>query len=311
MKMSSDNVKRIDDVEQLTFEQMRIEFMRFSPTYQLIHDSQDAPTSVLQIYIEAMQAAMPINVRRGLFAAGAMKLQARQIRSLEGLYEDAEFAYLSYEDINMPYEKWWGRRGHLIFDSASNQAVIRDLGTIDIANIEESTKGVRGAVKQLAGDTSSRLHMLVTIPMFMPYKEATQQLSRLLKANLLGQSSQHRVRKQLHGKRHHNQPLLKKLKLLMYKCMYPDASLIELGIKANISPSNERILQGGNFSDEDKAAARRSIGLAASRALLAAEYIAERAARDKFPDARPTPSLGIDWKASKKNLLKAWPNLKG
>lgn len=309
--MTNSNVEWIADIEGLSFEQMRVEFMRFSPTYQLIHYWQDAATSILQVYIKSMQAVIPLNVRRGLYPAGCTKLQERHLTYLEGLYEAAEFAYFSYEDINMPYEKWWQLRGHLIFDSASNKASIRDLGTIDVSNIEESTKGVRNVVKQLGKDKSSRLHMLISIPMFMSYKDASEQVSDLLKTNLLGISTQPRIRKKLHGKRHHDKPLLKKLKMLMYRCMYPDASLIEIGIKANISPSNERILNSDQFSAEDKAVARRVIGLSASRALLAAEYIAERAARDQFPYSGRTPSLGIDWKASKKNLLKAWPNLKG
>lgn len=309
--MTFRSLKWIADIEQLTYEQMRIEFIRFSPTYQFVISMQNVPANHLGMYLEAQQAALPINLRRGLFSAGTTKFTQRQVGGIERLYEDAEFAYLSYEDINMPYEQWWKRRGHLIFDSSSNKAFVRDLGTIDVTNIEEGIKGARSAVKQLASDTSSRLHMLVAIPMFMPYKEANQQLSKFLKANLLAQSNQPRVRKLLHGKRHNDKPLLKKLKLLMYKCMYPDASLIELGIKANISPSNERILQSEKFSTDEKTQARRAIGLSASRALLAAEYIAERAARDKFPDARPTPSLGMDWVASRKNLIKAWPNLKG
>lgn len=309
--MISSNVKWISDIDQLTYEQLRVEFMRFSPTYQLIHGWHDAPTSVLHEYLKAMNGSISLNVRRGIYPARTKELQARQKRYLEGLHEEAELTYFSYEDINMPYEKWWDWRGHLIFDSVTNQAAIRDLGTIDVSSMEETSKEVKNAMKQLAKDRSSRLHMLISVPMYMSYKDATQQISKLLKSNLLDFSTQARTRKKLHGKRHHEKPLLKKLKLLMYKCMYPDANLIELGIKANISPSNERILQSDQFDDEKKAAARRAIGLSASRALLAAEYIAERAARDKFPDSRPTPSLGIDWKASRKNLLKAWPTLKG
>lgn len=305
------SVKWIADIEQLSFEQMRIEFMRFSPTYQLIHKWQDAPTSVLHEYLKAMQAVVALNVRRGWYPVGTTKFQTRHLAYLESLYEAAEFAYSSYEDINMPYDEWWERRGHLIFDSATNQAVVRDLGTIDVSNIEKSTKGVKTAIKKLADDKSSRLHMLVTIPMFMSYKDATSQLDLLLKTNLLGLSKQPRVRKKLHGKRHHDKPLLKKLKLLMYKAMHPDLTLIELGIKANISPGNDRILRSKEFSAEQKSDARRAIGLAASRALLMAEYIAERAARDQFPYSGRTPSLGIDWELSRKNLLKAWPKLKG
>jgi hypothetical protein len=258
-----------------------------------------------------MQAAVALNVRRRIYPKGTTKLQPRNITYLEGLYEAAEYAYFSYEDINMPYDEWWERRGHLVFDSATNQAVVRDLGTIDISNIKESTKGVNDAVKTLATDKSSRLHMLVTIPMFMSYKDATSQLDLLLKTNLLGLSKQPRIRKKLHGKRHHDKPLLKKLKLMMYKAMYPELTLIELGIKANISSSNDRILRSKDFTAEQKSDARRAIGLTASRALLMAEYISERAARDQFPYSGRTPSLGIDWKQSRKNLLKAWPNLKG
>ena len=309
--MSASKTKWIADIDHMSFEQLRIEFMRFSPTYQLIDEWQDAPTSVFQEYLKAMKAAMALNVRRGLFAAGATTFKASESTYLESLFEAAEFAYLSYEDINMPYEQWWERRGHLVFDSASNKAVIRDLGTIDVTNIEASTKDVRAAVKQLETDRSSRLHMLITVPMFMSYKDATAQFDTLLKANLLSRSKQPRIRKQLHGKRHHETALLKKLKLLMYRCMYPDATLADIGIKANISPTSEQVLQGKQYSDEDKALARRVIALSASRALLAAEYIAERAARDKFPDPRRTYSLGIDWKTSRKNLLKAWPDLKG
>ena len=309
--MDTSKIKWIADIDHMSFEQMRIEFMRFSPTYQLIHEWQGAPASVFQAYLKALQAAMPINVKRGIFSAGTGKFRERQLTTLESLYDDAEHTHLTYEDINMPYEQWWEHRGHLVFDSASNKAVIRDLGTIDVQNIEESTKGMRAAVKQLASEKSSRLHMLITVPMFMSYKDASAQLDQLLKANLLARSNQTRARKQLYGKRHREEPLLKKLKLLMYRCMYPDATLIDIGIKVDISPTNGRILQSKNYSDEDKATARRVIGLSASRALLAAEYIAERAARDKFPDPRRTPSLGIDWKASRKNLLKAWPNLKG
>jgi hypothetical protein len=309
--MDTTTVKWIADIDHMSFEQLRIEFMRFSPTYQLVHEWQGAPTNVFQVYLKAMKAAMALNVRRGLFAAGATTFKVRESTYLESLFEAAKFAYLSYEDINMPYEQWWARRGHLVFDSALNKAVVRDLGTIDASNIETSTKGVRAAVKQLATDKSSRLHMLISVPMYMSYRDATAQLDTLLKANLLSRSKQPRLRKQLHGKRHHETALLKKLKLLMYRCMYPDSTLADIGLKANISPTNALVLHGKQYTDEDKAMARRVIALSASRALLAAEYIAERAARDTFPDPRRTYSLGIDWKSSRKYLLKAWPNLKG
>ena len=99
----------------------------------------------------------------------------------------------------------------------------------------------------------------------------------------------------------------------MYKCMYPDDSLLELGLKANISPSNEIIIQNksGLFKEADIAAAKRRIGLATSRALTTAEFIAERAARDQFPDPRTVMTPIFDWVKNKEYLLLAWPNLQG
>ncbi len=89
--------------------------------------------------------------------------------------------------------------------------------------------------------------------------------------------------------------------------------MFDLGVRTNISPYNEIILanEKGGFTAEDIAGAKRRIALAASRALTAAEFIAERAARDKFPDPRRTISLDFDWEMNRKNLLKAWPALKG
>lgn len=119
----------------------------------------------------------------------------------------------------------------------------------------------------------SRLHIVLSIPMYMTHKDAVTQISALLKGNIFALKKQPRVRKQLHGKRHRIEPLMKKLKLMMYKCMYPDDSLLELGLRANISPSNEIIIQNksGLFKEADIAAAKRRIGLATSSALTTAE----------------------------------------
>jgi hypothetical protein len=307
----SKSIEWIADIEEMSYEQMRIEFMRFSRTYQLINDLQDHPVSYFQQYLKAMHSALPLNLRRNLYEKSTHKFSKNQLNTLESLFDSAEHAHSYYEDINMPYEKWWNIRGHLVFDSVSNTSFIKDLGTFDRLNGDQSSKNIGRSFKQLAKDGNSRFHILVSIPMNMTHKDAIDQITNLLRKNLLTRLNQNRVRKPLHGKRRRSKPLLFKLKLLMYKCMYPAATLVELGMKVNISPSKVKILANKQSSEEDKGLARRSIALSTSRALLAAEYISERAARDKFPDSRPTPSLGIDWEASRMNLLKAWPNLKG
>jgi len=309
--MDTTKIKFISDITDMTYEQMRIEFMRFSPTYQMLNQWGGAPINTSADYLKAMQAAWPTNKKRAVIELEWSELSQRQKKFLENNFEDAEFAYSQYGNIDMPYERWWKQQGHLIFDSPTNKALITDLGTVDTNNLDKTCKQVSANLVKLDDSVGSRFQLVLGVPMYSTHKEAMSQISKFLKDNLLAHADQPRLRKQLHGKRHRNQPLLKKLKLLMYKSMYPDESLIDIGIRANISPSNERILNNESFSSEEKTVARRRIGLAASRALMAAEFIAERAARDQFPDPRRTHSLGFNWEYSRRSLLKAWPSLQG
>lgn len=309
--MDISNVTLISDIKEMTYEQMRVEFMRFSPTYQLLNEWGGAPINAFPEYMKAMEVAWPINRKRGLGNLGWSEISQRQLKFLENNFEAAEFAYAQYGNIDMPYMQWWLERGHLIFDSPTNKALVTDLGTFDTSTPKTSAKAITANLEKLADAVGSRYHAILSVPTYSTHREAMAQISRLLKEVLIPLADQPRVRKQLHGKRHRDEPLLKKLKLLMYRCMYPDESLIDIGIRANISPSNERILQNERFSDEERAVARRRIGLATSRALMAAEFIAERAARDQFPDPRSTHSLGFNWECSRRLLFRAWPALKG
>ena len=312
MNMTAQKVKLIADIEDLSYEQLRIEFMRMSPTYQLLnvwYVDLDQESS----YVRAIEEAMPLHIRRGIFDKGTVKLTDGQRKLLHIAYEDACKSVEEYGDINSPYELWWHERGQYIFDTSEHAPLISDHGTVDRNDMKKSLPKITASLKKLASSSSSKLHIVLSVPMYMTHKDAVTQISAFLKGNLFALKKQPRVRKQLHGKRHRIEPLIKKLKLMMYKCMYPDDSLLELGLRANISPSNEIIVQNksGLFKEADIAAAKRRIGLATSRALTTAEYIAERAAKDQFPDPRPLMTPMFDWVKNKEYLLLAWPNLKG
>lgn len=311
--MSKTDVKWIADIGDLSYEQLRIEFMRMSPTYQLIAKWYDAPTSVFDIYLKALEESLPLNIKRGLFEKGTKKFNAKQIAIFEKMFDKSYETYKQYGDINKPYPSWWKDRGHLIFDSASNHATVRDLGTIDGSNVRKTLPNVRANITALKEATDSRHHIILSVPMYMLHKDAMEQISQLLSNNLFSEKKQIRLRKPLQGLRKRHEPLLKKLKLLMYRCMYPDESMIELGFRSNISPRNEVIVANKHksFTQEEVDAARRRIGLAASRAMTAAEAIAERASRDIFPHSKGALELPFDWELNRKNLLKAWPALRG
>ncbi len=310
--MTAHQVKLIADIGDLSYEQLRIEFMRMSPTYQLInvwYTDFDQESS----YVRAIEVAMPLHIRRGIFDKGTVKLTDGQRKLLHIAYEDACKTVEEYGDINLPYDQWWNECGQFIFDTPEHAPLISDHGTVDNNDVKKNIPQITASLKKLAGSSSSMLHIVLSVPMYMTHKDAVTQISAFLKSNLFALKKQPRVRKQLHGKRHRIEPLIKKLKLMMYKCMYPDDSLLELGLKANISPSNEIIIQNksGLFKEADIAAAKRRIGLATSRALTTAEFIAERAARDQFPDPRTVMTPIFDWVKNKEYLLLAWPNLQG
>ena len=321
--MTAHNVELIADIEDLSYEQLRIEFMRMSPTYQFLnywygdvdqemkdlYDGWDLESS----YLRSLDEAMHLHIRRGINYAGSAKLTYGQRKRLLNTYEDAYKSFEEYDDINKPYELWLHERGQYIFDTPANAPLISDHGTVDTNYVNKNIPSITASLKKLENSLSSRLHIVLSVPMYMTHKDAVTQISAFLKGNLFAMKKQPRVRKQLHGKRHRIEPLIKKLKLMMYKCMYPDDSLLELGLRANISPSNEIIIQNksGLFKEADIAAAKRRIGLATSRALTTAEYIAERAARDQFPDPRTVMTPIFDWAKNKEYLFMAWPNLKG
>ena len=130
-------MKLIADIEDLSYEQLRIEFMRMSPTYQLLnvwYDDLDQESS----YVRAMGEAMPLHIRRGMFYKGAVKLTDGQRKHLLNSYEDACKSFEEYGDINTPYELWWHERGQYIFDAPENAPLISDHGTVDSNDVKKN-----------------------------------------------------------------------------------------------------------------------------------------------------------------------------
>lgn len=311
--MDTTKVKWIADIDDLSFEQLRVEFMRMSPSYQLINEWINDPVDVCSIYIKAIEKSLPHNIKRGLFDVGTKKLSNKQLKSFKKLFESTLDTYLEYGDINKPYSQWWKERGHLIFDSSINSSGVKDLGTIDCTDVKNSSNSIRKSIESLSQSAISRHHLILSVPMYMLHKDAMTQISQLLNESLLSTPTQKRLRKPLLGQRFRTKPLVKKLKLMMYRCMYPDETLIQIGKRAEISKNNQIKVDNvfGNYTHEQIELAKRHIGLSASRALSAAESIAEKASRDKFPDGNGVAFLEFDWELCRKNLLKAWPALKG
>ncbi len=193
--MSSSQTKWISEIDGLSYEQLRIEFMRMSPTYQFMAKWSDAPTSIAREFSKAIEKNLTLSIKRGFFSKGTEKLKTIQLRQLESIFEGVEYAYEDYGDINKPYEQWWAERGHLIFDTPSNKPIVRDLGTVNVGDFSRSIKRINESMKSLTKGMDSRLHIVLSVPMNLTHKDAIAQVSDLLKGNLFSLKNQPRVRK--------------------------------------------------------------------------------------------------------------------
>jgi hypothetical protein len=108
--MTQTMIKKISDIDGLTYEQLRIEFMRMSPTYQLINEWIDAPTSIEAIYLKRAEKLILESRGKTNNKNIQLKLTQRELASLAKMYEAAEETYFEYGDINKPYEKWLNER---------------------------------------------------------------------------------------------------------------------------------------------------------------------------------------------------------
>lgn len=306
---------KISEIEDLSYEQLWVEFLRFSPSYKLMSELENYSPSPWQEFVKKMKLALPHNIKRNIYSKRKKDFSQLDLNRLDSHYDTLQFTHIQFDDIYKPFRKWFEYRGQYIFDSTVNKKSdeIYDLGTID-----KEHRNLSKSINAMTNKFPNRLTLVVGIPMYLTHKKAMHQLSSYLKRNLIIKGNQKTTRKPLHGKRQRYQPLLVKLKLLMYKAMDPDIPMLDLGLKVNISKTNCTLYKNLTslkrslkpIEEDTLEHAERAIALAANRALINAQYIAERAAQDKFPDSRRTITLPIDWKAAKADLLKAWPGLK-
>ena len=120
-----------------------------------------------------------------------------------------------------------------------------------------------------------------------------------------------KAKRSLTAKRLRSAPLFIGIKLLWAKAQHPDWVNWRLGVVAKVSPTNAIGLDISATKASAKTVDQRNnMTVLTSRALKKAQYIAENAARGRFPDPKPIALSDFDYEDIYRRMQIANPKLK-
>ena len=303
----------------LSIEQLRIEFMRLSPTYvlaQKIEVEKIAKEALVEAQFKFFDQNYQSLKRRKFAPTTPHRFDLPYLRTLHQELKTVRTTYKEYGDINMPYQQW--------LNNGSNEAnLLAEANRLHVTLLSKFVKDKNRVFqrKPSMGNHYMELSknpfmypdaLYVQIPLYAPDKEIIQSIKKLL--------AEHRDRSinkestspaTFNGKRINLNALRKKLHLLHCKINYPDEPLWELALRAGISKKYEDLRRAYKKRNKDFTENDIDIlNVIASRALANAQYICENAVRGKFPSMQKVMTPKYDWKLLKKRIRKAWPQLK-
>lgn len=311
--------KVITDISQIagiSYDQMRVEFLRLSPAYALMSKiakkSLDLQNKLILNFYENNAPALAR--RKFLTSNKTIFTQDQRDRILAG-FDFVRETHKEYGNLANSYHRWAHSNenaAHLLnnyhtYPSTHLIAVEREHGQPS----SRFTKDMNGYLDSVQG--TEHIHeprIVVSIPVNANLKIVTQDIKNWMREfSLPNANSQHVSAKPLIGKRVHYEATLKKLHLLMHKSLRPHEPLWKLGLRARISDRYNKLakddLSGVNLSKDDK----DILSATTSRALAQAQYVAENAARGLFPLHKKIITPVFDYDEIEKRIFKAWPDL--
>lgn len=228
------------------------------------------------------------------------KLTATQKRMLPDDFDLVLKTYDEYGDVSkISFANWWASTGINLYGSEYIKPQVRQ-----IANIEKNEEYEPGFAKALEQYFKSfRRHegsgraLILAIPLGMPKRAILKEVTRMInKTGVTAPPRAQKSKRSLTAKRLRSKPLFIGLNLLWAKAQNPDWVNWRLGIAAKVSPTNAV----GLDINAKKASAktvdqRNNMTVLTSRALKKAQYIAENAARGRFPEPKPITLPEFDY----------------
>lgn len=220
------------------------------------------------------------------------KLTAAQKRTLPDDFDLVLKTYDDYGDVSsISFANWWATKGINLYGTEYIKPQVRQ-----IANIEKSeeyepgfSKALEQYFKSFRKHEGSGRALILAIPLGMPKQEILKEVTRMInKTGVTAPPKAQKAKRSLTAKRLRSAPLFIGLNLLWTKAQNPEWVNWRLGIAAKVSPTNAVGLDLNTKKASAKTVDQRNnMTVLTSRALKKAQYIAENAARGRFPDPKP------------------------
>ena len=254
---------------------------------------KDWPTKGIQGYVMLMFEYLRLSPSYELARKARMgKLTPKERQLLPDDFNLVLKTYDEYGDVSkISFANWWASTGINLYGSEYIKPQVRQ-----IANIEKNEEYEPGFAKSLEQYFKSfRKHegsgraLILAIPLGMPKRAILKEITRMInKTGVTAPPKAQKAKRSLTAKRLRSAPLFIGLNLLWAKAQNPDWVNWRLGVAAKVSPTNA----AGLDLNAKKASAktvdqRNNMTVLTSRALKKAQYIAENAARGRFPEPKP------------------------
>lgn len=250
----------------------------------------------------------------------ARKTRNRSITAAEKKLLPADFdlvlkTYDDYGDVSkITFADWWATVGINLYGTEYIKPQVRHIANIDKDEEYEPSfaKALEHYFKTHRKLEGSGHALIVAIPLGMHKRTIIKEVSNLInKTGVTVPPKAKKAKRSLAAQRLRSAPLFIGLELLWTKAKHPSWVNWRVGVAANVSPTNAEGLDISQKKASAKTADQRiNMAILTSRALKKAQYIAENAARGRFPDPKPIALPEFNYDDIYRRMRIARPNLK-
>lgn len=315
-------IESIDDFDRIDLDQLRVEFMRISPSYALRCqlasarlNEENKRKKIFSLYQNAFATAK----FRGLESFYSADRTRVHFEKFQKTYEHLDQTYQEYGNILVPYSDWYLRTGKNVFDNWTNRRDVKFIGVMNLSGPTHPTNSqIKTRLQNYVAEISSKKEwpptMFLGIPFDLPKQTAMKHIRTLLDSYYDFMSpikdQKYRTKKFIEGERERPDALSRRLKMLVCKAFYPDAQLWKLGLVAGVSKAHMLRFYDATTSADEFRTLRPQLAALANRAIRNGQYIAEHASFDSFPVQTKVVTPFYDWDAIRERIKQAHPHLK-
>lgn len=310
-------VTDIDLIRTISFDEMRLEFLRLSPAYAFMCDiANESLIAQNDLILKFYEENVSVLCRRKILkSSNGIFTKDERLRILAG-FDFVRDTYKEYGNVACTFKKWARQcdnspflvNSYVNYPSTFLIAVQDEFGE-PRSRFFDDAYGYLDSCKNHTHVRQPRI--LLSIPVNANPKIVADDVKKWMKEFALPHQNQKFVSvKPLVGKRVHYEATLKKMKLMMHKALRPHEPLWRLGLRARVSERYNKIAKddlSGKFLSKDDI---DILSATTSRSLTHAQYIAENAARGLFPLHKRIITPVFDYDAMRERLLLGWPDLR-